>query len=324
MELYFAPMEGITGPQFRQAHHRYFSGVDKYYLPFISPTKDHILTPRELRQVSPEQNRGLTAVPQLLTKNADDFLWAARELGEMGYQEVNLNLGCPSGTVVAKGKGAGMLVDLEGLDRFLEKIFSSDLGAMRLSVKTRLGMEQPKEFPELLEIFNRYPIALLIVHPRVRQDYYREPVRGQAFLEELPHIHCPVCYNGGIVTAEGCRKAEQGLPGVQGLMLGQGMLANPALAGQARGGPGPDRETLRAFHDELYSGYLRDFDSGRNTVFHMKELWRYLSRIFEGGEKLFKRIKKAQDSPAYESAVEQIFATLPVRENADWSESGKL
>ena len=128
MELYFAPMEGVTGPQFRRAHHIYFSGVDKYYLPFISPTQDHVFTPRELRNVGPQANEGIPAVPQLLTKNAGDFLWAAGELQKMGYEEVNLNLGCPSGTVVAKGKGAGMLADLEALDRFFQEVFGISPG----------------------------------------------------------------------------------------------------------------------------------------------------------------------------------------------------
>lgn len=316
MELYFAPMEGVTGAQFRRAHHKYFSGVDRYYMPFISPTQDHVLTARELRNISPEANEGIPAVPQLLTKNADDFLWAAGELAAMGYREVNLNLGCPSGTVVAKGKGAGMLADPDGLDRFLDRIFSAAPAAV--SVKTRLGAETPEEFPRLVEVFNRYPISILIVHPRVRTDYYKVPVRRAEFEKMLPEIRCPVCCNGGLVTARGCEQAERELPGVSALMIGQGLLADPALARRAKGGAGADRETLRAFHDELYQGYLRDFSSARNTVFHMKELWSYLIRLFDGGEKLLKQIRKAQDSASYESAVGQIFASLPLRAEADW------
>ena len=149
MELYFAPMEGITGARYRQAHRACFGGTDRYYLPFLSPTRDHLFTPRELRQVSPEDNARLEAVPQLLTREPADFLWAARALGEMGYGEVNLNLGCPSGTVVAKGKGAGLLADLPALERLLEGIFSGDLGGTRVSVKTRMGMVSPVEFGPL-------------------------------------------------------------------------------------------------------------------------------------------------------------------------------
>ena len=165
MQYYFAPLEGVTGSEFRRAHHRWFPGVDAYYMPFLSPTQDHVFTQRELRNVLPEYNQGFRAVPQLLTKNADDFLWCAGELAAMGYDEVNLNLGCPSGTVVAKGKGSGLLGAPEALDRMLDRIFSGS--PVAVSLKTRLGLEDPEEFARLLEIFGRYPDSLLIVHPRV-------------------------------------------------------------------------------------------------------------------------------------------------------------
>ena len=323
MELYFAPMEGITGARYRQAHRACFGGVDRYYLPFLSPTRDHLFTPRELRQVSPEVNAGLNAVPQLLTREPADFLWAARALGEMGYGEVNLNLGCPSGTVVAKGKGAGLLADPPALERLLEGIFSGDLGGVRVSVKTRMGMADPEEFGPLLELLGLFPISLLIVHPRVREDYYRHPLRRAEFLALLPRLGLPWCWNGGVTDRESYDRAAA-LPGVRGVMVGQGLLADPALARKLRGGPPAGRDELRRFHDLLYRGYLADFGSQRNTVFHMKEVWRYLSRLFDGGEKLFKQIKKAQDAPAYEGAVDRIFGELPLRDWADWTGPAKL
>ena len=323
MELYFAPIEGITGARYRQAHRACFGGVDRYYLPFLSPTRDHLFTPRELRQVSPEVNAGLNAVPQLLTREPADFLWAARALGEMGYGEVNLNLGCPSGTVVAKGKGAGLLADPPALERLLEGIFSGDLGGVRVSVKTRMGMADPEEFGPLLKLLGRFPIALLIVHPRVREDYYRHPLRRAEFLALLPRLGLPWCWNGGVTDRESYDQAAA-LPGVRGVMVGQGLLADPALARKLRGGPPAGRDELRRFHDLLYRGYLADFGSQRNTVFHMKEVWRYLSRLFDGGEKLFKQIKKAQDAPAYEGAVDRIFGELPLRDWADWTGPAKL
>ena len=323
MELYFAPMEGITGARYRQAHRACFGGVDRYYLPFLSPTRDHLFTPRELRQVSPEVNAGLNAVPQLLTREPADFLWAARALGEMGYGEVNLNLGCPSGTVVAKGKGAGLLADPPALERLLEGIFSGDLGGVRVSVKTRMGMADPEEFGPLLELLGLFPISLLIVHPRVREDYYRHPLRRAEFLALLPRLGLPWCWNGGVTDRESYDQAAA-LPGVRGVMVGQGLLADPALARKLRGGPPAGRDELRRFHDLLYRGYLADFGSQRNTVFHMKEVWRYLSRLFDGGEKLFKQIKKAQDAPAYEGAADRIFGELQLLDWADWTGPAKL
>ena len=316
MKYYFAPLEGVTGSEFRRVHHRFFPGVDAYYMPFLSPTQDHILTQREKRNVLPEHNQGFRAVPQLLTKQAEDFLWCAGELAAMGYDEVNLNLGCPSGTVVAKGKGAGMLASPDDLKRFLDTVFSRS--PVKISLKTRLGLENPEEFPPLLDLFDQYPVSLLIVHPRVRSDFYKVPVRMAWFRYAVEHFSAPLCFNGGLVTAGDCAQFARDFPEVDQVMIGQGLLANPALVRQARGGPGADRETLRAFHDELYHTYLDIFASQRNTVFHMKELWSYLSRLFDGAEKPMKRIRKAADSPSYEAAVAQMFA-LPLRTEADWT-----
>jgi tRNA-dihydrouridine synthase len=284
-------------------------------MPFVAPTQEHLFTPRDLRNIAPEHNRGYRAVPQLLTRNPEDFLWAAGELFAMGYEEVNLNLGCPSGTVTAKGKGAGMLADPEGLDRFLDRVFAQAEGP--ISVKTRLGMADPEEFPRLLDIFARYPISLLIIHPRVRQDFYRTPVRVEEFTRALAQYRGPVCYNGGLVTAAGCAQFQTQFPQVEQVMLGQGLLANPALVRQCKGGAGPEREELRAFHDELYHTYLTVFASQRNTVYHMKEVWFYLSRLFEGAEKPMKQIRKAADSAAYQRGVDAIFQ-LPLRQDAAW------
>lgn len=311
MEYYFAPMEGVTGALYRRIHHKYFPGVDAYYMPFLTPTRDRVFTPRDLRETAPEHNQSFRAVPQLLTRDSGDFCWAANALFDMGYDEVNLNLGCPSGTVVAKGKGAGLLSDLSALEELLDGIFAGARGPV--SVKTRLGLESPEEFGPLLELLSRYPISLLIVHPRVRKDFYKEPVRQKEFALAHRDYPGPLCYNGGLLTPEDCEALLGEFPRVQSLMLGQGLLRNPALIRQAKGGPPPTVEELRAFHDELYHSYLEAFRSGRNTIFHMKELWSYLGTLFEGSDKLLKQIRKAQDTAHYEGAVEQIFRTLPIR-----------
>lgn len=312
MEYYFAPMEGITGAQFRQIHHSLFPGVDKYYIPFLSPTQDHVFTPRDLRAVLPEHNQGFHAVPQLLTRNPQDFLWAAGALADMGYEEVNLNLGCPSGTVTAKGKGAGLLGRREELERMLDGIFAAPPAA--ISLKTRLGMEDPEEFPALLELFSRYPVSLLIIHPRVRQDFYRRPVRMDSFRFALDHYRGPICFNGGLLTPEDCAAFAREFPQVDRVMLGQGLLADPALVRRLRGGPAASREELRQFHDALHHTYLELFASQRNAAFHMKELWHYLSHRFQGPEKALKAIRKASTPQAYDAGVEQMFR-LPL---TDW------
>lgn len=318
MRYYFAPMEGVTGQLYRRAHHRYFTGVDKYFMPFLSPTQDNVFTKKELGEILPEHNEGIPVVPQLLTRRAADFIWAARELERMGYQEVNLNLGCPSGTVVAKGKGAGLLAMPEELNHFLEEIFSQV--GIEISVKTRLGLKSPEEFPRLLEIYNCYPIKELTIHPRVRTDYYKNWVNVATFEQALSSSHNPVCYNGDLVTAADCRGAEARFPSAQALMLGRGLLADPALAGKAKGGPGADKERLQAFHDEVYLGYCRAFGSDRNAMLRMKEFWTYLICLFQDGDRYAKKLKKAREPMEYQAYVTALFQDLVLREEAavDW------
>ena len=318
MRYDFAPMEGITGALFRRLHHQFFPGVDRYYMPFLSPTRDHVFTPRELREILPENNPDAEVIPQLLTKVPEDFLWAAGELAAMGYQTVNLNLGCPSGTVVAKGKGSGMLADPSALDAFLDAVFSR--APCAVSVKTRLGLSDPEEFGPLLEIYNHYPLAELIVHSRVQKDGYRHPVRLEAFAPILAASRHPVCFNGGLVTTQDCRDLVDRFSGICGVMIGQGLVANPALVRQIRGGPGADRETLRAFHEALFGGYSQLFGSAHNAMMRMKELWAYLIRLFRDSGPYAKRLRKARDPQTFSQAVDAVFQELELLPEADWGD----
>lgn len=313
MRYDFAPMEGITSYPYRRAHRRCFSGVDRYFMPFLSPCKDHVFTRRELRDILPEHNEGVPAVPQLLTRVAEDFLWAAGELKAMGYREVNLNLGCPSGTVAAKGKGAGFLARPEELDRFLDTVFSgTDLA---VSVKTRLGIRAPEEFGPLLEIYNRYPIACLTIHPRVQKDFYQNPVRMDAFQAALAESRNPVCYNGGLVTGADCRAFSAAFPAVDRVMLGRGLVGDPALAQKARGGSGADKETLRAFHELAYVGYCTAFGSAHSAMSRMKEQWFYLVRLFRDSGRHAKALRKAATPAEYETRVAELFRDLDLLED---------
>lgn len=214
MNFYFAPMEGITGHLYRRTHHRFFQGVDQYFTPFIAPTIHHKLSSREKNDILPEHNLGVPVIPQILTNRSEDFIWAARELAGYGYGEVNLNLGCPSATVVTKGKGAGFLARPEQLDRFLEQVFTGlKNDGIGISVKTRIGMESPEEFEDLLEIYNRYPLRELIIHPRVRSDFYKNIPNRDAFRQGALEGTNPVCYNGDIFSPKDWEAFQNEFPG---------------------------------------------------------------------------------------------------------------
>ena len=232
--LSFAPLEGITGWIFRQVHHAMFPGLSRYYTPFFAPTADSPLTGRGLRDMHPDHNRGVPVVPQLLTNRAEDFIASARLLQDLGYKEVNLNLGCPSGTVVAKKKGAGFLSQPQALARFLDQIFQTL--DVNISIKTRIGVENLEEWPPLLDLFQRYPICELIIHPRLRRDFYRGQPRREAFTYAVAHSRLPLCYNGDLFSPQDCWDLARQFPSVDRLMAGRGLVCNPALGRQLQGG----------------------------------------------------------------------------------------
>ena len=312
LPVYFAPMEGVTDSIYRRVHHAHFGGIDKYFIPFISPTQNLVLTPRERANVAPEQNAGLHAVPQVLTKNAAHFLWAAALLRDMGYEEVNLNLGCPSGTVTAKGKGAGMLADVCHLERFLDEVFAR--APLPVSVKTRIGVTSPAEFERLLDLFSRYPICELTIHPRTRAQLYRGQPHREVFARALEQTALPLVYNGDLFLPEDCLALERDYPGTRALMLGRGLIANPALARTLAGGPPLDHEELRAFHDALFSAYSARYP-GHVAVGRMREISRHFACCLEDAHKPLKAIRKAASLPAYAEAAARLFDTCALREN---------
>lgn len=326
MEVYFAPMEGITGYIYRNAHHSFFPGTDKYFTPFLAPNQNRALSPKERKDVLQEHNRGLPVVPQILTNQSEYFLRAARELREdYGYEEINLNLGCPSGTVASKGKGAGFLAKPEELDRFMEEIFAK--ADVKVSVKTRVGISSPEEFYRILEIYNRYPLHELIIHPRVQKDFYKNKPNWEIFAEAVRISRNPLCYNGDIFSMADYRSFRKEFPMVGRLMLGRGLLVNPALAqkiqtgeeeegnrGENAGRPVPDKETIRMFHGRLYEEYGRLLSGDRNLLFKMKELWSYMICLFENHEKHWKKLKKASRLCDYNDIVRSLFAELNIRD----------
>lgn len=303
MRIYLAPMEGVTGHVFRRVHARCFGKADKYITPFLSPTQEKRLTHRELQEVLPAHNEGLPVVPQILTARAALFLWAAGELAAMGYGEVNLNLGCPSGTVVAKGKGAGFLPRRAELTAFLDEIFARC--PLPISIKTRVGQVHPEEWAWLKELFARYPIAELTIHPRLGRELYG----GRPRWELVAGMDChpwPVCWSGDINSPEDGAALAARIPWVGAVMVGRGAVADPALLRRLSGGPPAAAEELRAFLSQLAEEYLAILP-GRTAVLHkMKELWAYLGRQCAGQERWLKELRKARTMEQYHTAVAKL------------------
>jgi len=310
MRYYYAPMEGITDSIYRRLHHKYFGGVHRYYMPFLSPTIHRTLTRKEERELPMADSEPFCAVPQILTKSAEDFLWAARICQDRGYDEVNLNLGCPSGTVVSKGKGSGMLQDPAALDGFLEAIFREC--PLPISVKTRLGVQRPEEFPGILEVLNHYPIKELTIHPRTRKQFYDGKLHMDMFGYALQNSKHALCFNGEIRSKTHIfgilhEFLPEEYPQVEAVMIGRGLVGDPGMLLPG----GTEISALEAFHDELLETYTDVFGGSRNAMFRLKENWHFLITHFEGSEKLWKQLRKTTDLAQYRSIVAQIFHTLP-------------
>ena len=310
MRYYYAPLEGITDATFRRLHHKYFPGVDRYFMPFISPTIHRCLTAREARELPKADSVGFAAVPQLLGKNVEDMLWALEVCKDLGYDEVNINLGCPSGTVVSKGKGSGMLSDIYALDEFLSAIYAK--AVLPVSLKTRIGVNDSESWEKILEIYRDYPVKELTVHPRIRKAFYKGDCDMDAFAKAVEGSPFPVCYNGNVCSMEDAAKIAERFPAVESIMIGRGLVADPGMLSG-----GTNRETLKSFLNELSDTYCTVFESKRNAIYRMKDNWHCLIALFEGSDKLWKEMRKSTDYDRFMSIANEIIATLPMRERPE-------
>lgn len=305
MRFSCAPMEGLTARVFRKAFRQHFPNNLRFYTPFISPTSSPDLSSTEMKDVQLADNQGIDLVPQILSNHANEFLFTVEKLQKLGYSEVNLNLGCPSGTVTARGRGSGFLKRKEELKAFLDEIYAGS--PLPISIKTRVGFDSEEEFAGILELYNRYPVHELIVHPRVRQDFYKGMVRMDAFALAVERSRAPVCYNGDIFSAEDFHAVTERFPTVEHIMIGRGLVANPALIRELSGGKKLTKEELMAYHETLLEGCRSLGWNDRPVISHMKEFWHYMSCLFPDHAKYRKRIGKSQDLTGYRMAVESLF-----------------
>lgn len=310
MRDYMAPMEGITNVIYRNAYHRCFHPMDKYFTPFITGKQNKRLSQKEIDEISPEKNQGMYLVPQILASRSEDFIMLARIFMDYGYKEVNLNLGCPSPTVTAKGKGAGFLGEPQKLERFLDEIFSKP--DLKISIKTRIGTDYEEEWDSLLKIYQKFPIEELIIHPRLLTDYYKKPIHPDAYRMALHNLKIPLCYNGDLFSKKDYEMLMQQFPETDTVMYGRGLIRNPGLADEIREGKLLEKKVLLNFHDSIYEAYKEQLSGDRNVLFRMKELWAYLIESFDHADYYRKKIRKAQKCRDYERIVEELFSSCPL------------
>ena len=335
MRYYFAPMEGITLYPLRNIHHEMFGDhIDKYYTPFLTAHHNFHFKKREKRDVQPEfiqgfEDYGNEIVPQIMANRADTFIWAARQMKELGYNEVNLNLGCPAATVTNSHKGSGLLLDVDYLDELLDGIFTGlSEDDLDISLKTRLGFSDPSEADDIMKVYARYPAKELTIHARVREDFYKGEPRIEDFKRAATVYRAnggtaDICYNGNVFSvldmsklqtvvldnmcSDNCESTNENNSDISAIMLGRGLLSNPALARELSGGEGLKADELKEYLSRLYAEYATYIPEERNVIFKMLEHWAFLHVHFEDCEKNLKNIRKARSKGEYFAAVNAMF-----------------
>ena len=321
MQLSFGPFQGITDAPFRNVFKRHFGGIDKFYTPFFTGIhKEEHAKNLQGEEIDPRCNDVNTLTPQILSTDADEILRFAKQCKELGYKEINLNMGCPFPRVANKKRGSGLLPYPDKVEALLEGVFEH-IGDMKFSVKCRLGYFSPDEIDAIIPIFNRFPLSELIIHPRIGKQLYKGEADVERFKALIPYIKAPLVYNGDIFSAEGFNRIQETineprrfdrlndrLP-VNQFMLGRGILSNPFLAEEIKGAfHAPERtERMHAYVLDLYEDRLHHAGGSPKVLGRMKELWSYLMNNFEEPQVVWRKIKKINALKEYEEAVEVIF-----------------
>lgn len=303
-KLILAPMRGFTDATFRTVYARHFSGIDTAVSPFITSVKGRKIKPTHIKDVAPENNPLMPVIPQILSKDADEFITLASAFKDLGYGQVNWNLGCPYPMVAKKGRGSGLLPFPEKVDRILTRVVPEI--PMGLSIKTRLGRFSASEIQAIMSVFNQHTLSELIVHPRTGIQMYDGCVDLDAMMFCVKNSMHPVVYNGDINTLDDFNTIYGQFDTVTGWMLGRGVLRDPFLPETIKGicfDPGNRRDRFRDFHDDLFEQYQMKLYGSSHVLDRMKGLWGYFENNFHPNKKLFKTLRKATSIKKYMQSV---------------------
>ena len=312
--LSLGPFQGITDAPFRNVFKKHFGGIDKFYTPFFTGIqKDHAKN-LQVEEIDPACNDVETLTPQILSTDAEEILRFASQCKELGYKEINLNMGCPFPRVANKKRGCGLLPYPEKIEVMLNTVFERI--NLKFSIKCRLGYFNPDEIIPVIDIFNQYPLSELIIHPRIGKQLYKGEADVKRFAELIPMIKAPLVYNGDIVSVESFERIRDEVQPVNQFMLGRGLLTNPFLAEEIKKNGELSEfnepvcckfERLHAYVIDLYEDRLRHAGGSPKVLGRMKELWSYLMYSFEEPQDIWRKIKKINALKEYEEAVETVF-----------------
>lgn len=306
VKIYLAPLQGFTDFVYRRCFEEIFQGVDKYFIPYITVRNDAVAKKFE-REILPQNNPGTKSIPQVLVNSAGEMQFLTQRLTEMGYTEINLNLGCPYPMVTNRGMGAGLLPHPEKLEPVLKNFFN--YGEPELSVKMRAGLNNADEIEKIIPVLNSFPIKEVILHPRIATQLYKGEIHSEAFFYALNNLRHPLVYNGDIFSVSDFEKRKADFPSIARWMLGRGILKDPFLPAQIKGFhlSASERKTmLNEFHTQVFEEYTKTLDNEGNVLNKMHQFWSYFCHNFENPGKCFRRIKKTRKTESFKSEAASI------------------
>jgi tRNA-dihydrouridine synthase len=307
LTICLAPLQGLTDFTFRTVYARFYTGCDQAMAPYVTTRPGKALRAYKLKDLLPENNHGLPLVPQLLSKEPEEFIGLAKSLFDLGHTELNWNLGCPYPTAVQKKRGAGMLPHQAVIKQFLDTVCGRIPN--RLSIKTRIGLVSPDEILALVPVFNQYPLKELIIHPRLGVQRYTGTPDLETFGRCLELSHLPVMYNGDIRTVADFERLSARFPSIDRWMLGRGILADPRLPERIRHLPelpvADEKRRFRQFHDALFDAYGRRLSGPGHVLDRMKGLWGHLAASLENSGEFLKQVRRVKKFEPYRELVDR-------------------
>ena len=309
IRLHSSPLQGFTDFRFRNAFQKFFGGIDQYLAPYIRIKGNLDIKAAHKRDILPENNQALDLVPQIITKDADEFLFVVEHIQKLGYDELNWNLGCPYPMVAKRGMGSGLLKSPDKIDEILKRVSSeSDI---RLSIKMRLGYEDSQEIFQVLPVLEHYPLTNIAIHPRIGKQLYKGEVDLEAFEECIGQSSHKIFYNGDITSVQRFREMKDRFPAISHWMIGRGLIADPFLPAMIKADnpvyPENRYEAFNTFHDLLLSSYEEALSGPKHLLMKMYSFWEYFIYSFPSSPRGLRKIRKAKNISAYREAVKQVF-----------------
>lgn len=305
MEIHFAPLQGYTDFEYRRIHARHCGGVDTYYTPFIRWEKGGIRE-KDIRDIFPENNEGLHLIPQIICADTDEFNRLADAIQELGYGEMDLNMGCPAPMQTKLMRGSGILHHPTRVSALLREMERRP--EVRFSAKMRLGLEEKEEWRELSGMLDSSCLKHLTVHPRIGKQMYKGEVDMDAFNEVYDSIHLPIIYNGDVTSMEQVSSLSERYPGLHGIMMGRGLLARPTMAKESLMGeemPHEERMSiLMQMHEDMLGYCTRKYKVDSQILLHIHAFWEYQESQLE--RKTWKKIMKAGNMKNYLEAIRKL------------------